>query len=340
MSVRSGTVEPIAIKPAWYEAVLKYQQPDLGKSIWQLVNTFVPYVLLWALMVRLVQLGYPYWVILALAVVGAGLLMRIFIFFHDCGHGAFFASRRANKVVGTICGILTFTPYEAWRHSHGVHHATVGNLDRRGVGDVWTMTVDEYQSASRWQRLSYRVFRHPLVTFGLGPGIAFLIASRFAGKGAAKRDRFSVAFTNVAILAIIALAGATIGLRAYALVQLPMILLAATVGVWLFYVQHQFEGVYWARQSEWDPARAALEGSSYYKLPKVLQWFSGNIGFHHIHHVRPRIPNYNLQRCYDEVPEMRAVEPLTLARSLGSMWLDLWDEERRELVSFRSLRRK
>ena len=219
-----------------------------------------------------------------------------------------------------------------------MHHATVGDLDRRGTGDVYVMTVDEYLAAPKLKRIAYRLFRNPLVMFGLGPASVFLIAHRFSHKGARKRHRFSVYFTNLAIAAIIGVASLTIGFRTYLLVQLPIILIAAAVGVWLFYVQHQFEGVYWARHESWDPMRAALEGASYYKLPKVLQWFTGNIGLHHIHHVRPRIPNYNLQRCYDEVAAMQAVEPLTIRKSLRSLQLHLWDESNQKLVGFRSLR--
>jgi omega-6 fatty acid desaturase (delta-12 desaturase) len=338
MSVRSDAVKGKAARPDWYKSVARYQQPDLRKAVWQLVDTFVPYAVLWAVMVRTVQLGVSYWITLALAVVAAGFMARIFIIFHDCGHGSFFASRQANTIVGYVCGILTFTPYEDWRHAHGVHHATVGDLDRRGTGDVYVMTVDEYLAAPRLKRIAYRLFRNPLIMFGLGPGAIFLIAHRFAHKGAKKRQRFSVYLTNLAIAAIIVLASLTIGLRTYVLVQLPIILIGTTVGVWLFYVQHQFEGVYWARHEAWDPMRAALEGASYYKLPKVLQWFTGNIGLHHIHHVRPRIPNYNLQQCYDEVPAMQAVEPLTTRKSLKSLGLHLWDEEQQKLVGFRSLR--
>ena len=320
------------------KVIARYQQPSLRKAIWQLVNTFVPYIALWILMVRSVQLGMSYWITLALAVVAAGFLMRIFIMFHDCGHGSFFASRRANRILGTICGVLTFTPYEDWRHAHAIHHATVGNLDCRGTGDVWTMTVREYKAATPRQRLAYRLFRHPLVMFGLGPAYVFLLSNRLPHKESRKKDRLSVWVADLAIAAILVVAGLTIGLRTYVLVQLPIILLAATAGVWLFFVQHQFEGVYWARNEQWDVLRSALEGSSYYRLPKVLQWFSGNIGLHHIHHIRPRIPNYNLQQCYDETAALQEVQSLTLGASLRSLRLRLWDEERQELVSFRALK--
>ncbi|MBN2390829.1 MAG: fatty acid desaturase [Anaerolineae bacterium] len=322
-------------RPEWYKRLAHYEQPDLKKSIWQLAHTLLLYFATFYLMVRTVQLGVTYWLTLALAVLGAGFLVRIFIFFHDCTHRSFFKSNRANTIVGYILGILTFTPYEDWRHSHVIHHATAGNLDKRGVGDVWTMTVEEYKSASKWQRLGYRLVRHPLVMFGLGPGFMFLVSHRFAAKDARKPERLSVIITNLALAVIIIIASLTIGFRTYFLVQFPLISIAATLGLWMFYVQHQFADVYWARDAEWDRIKSALQGSSYYKLPKVLQWFSGNIGLHHIHHLRARIPNYNLQRCYDEIPEVRTVVPLTIATSLKSLWFNLWDEERQKMVSFR-----
>lgn len=337
MSKDSSETRTRPAKPVWHKAISEYARPDLGKAIWQVVNTFVPYAGLWALMIYTIQQGVSYWVTLGLAVVAAGLLVRIFIFFHDCGHGSFFASARANTVLGYISGILTFTPYHDWRHAHATHHATAGNLDRRGVGDVWTMTVEEYQAAPRGTRIGYRLIRNPLVMFSVGPAYSFLIRQRFPRPNARRSDTTSVIITDVAIAAILVVAHLTIGLRTYVLIQLPVILFAGVAGLWLFYVQHQYQGVYWARDEVWDHTRAGLEGSSYYKLPKVLQWFTGNIGLHHIHHVRPRIPNYHLQRCYDEVPAMQEVQPLTIRESLKSLRMNLWDEERQELVSFRSL---
>jgi omega-6 fatty acid desaturase (delta-12 desaturase) len=336
MSVDSGFAKARA-KPAWHQAITRFTRPDHGKAIWQLVNTLVPYVGLWGLMVYTVRQGMSYWITLALAVVAAALLVRVFIFFHDCGHGSFFASPRANKILGYVCGILTFTPYDDWRRSHATHHATAGNLDRRGVGDVWTLTVEEYLAAPRGKRLSYRLIRNPLVMFGLGPAYMFLIAQRFPHRNAKKRERTSVVITDLAILAIVVVASLTIGFGTYLSIQLPVIVIAGTVGLWLFYVQHQFEGVYWARQEVWDPIRAALQGSSYYKLPKVLQWFTGNIGLHHIHHLRPRIANYHLQPCLDEIRAFQEVEPLTARKSLSSLRMNLWDEQQQALVSFRSL---
>lgn len=324
-------------RPAWHQETAGYARPSQRQAVWQLVNTFVPYIGLWALMVYTINSGVSYWVTLALVVMAALLQVRIFIFFHDCGHGSFFSSPRANMILGYITGILTFTPYHLWRHSHAIHHASAGNLDRRGIGDVWTMTVEEYQAAPQKTRIAYRVYRNPLVLLGLGPTVSFIIGQRFWRKGANRRDRMSVIVTNLAILAILIVASLTVGLGTYLLIQLPIVLISGALGIWLFYVQHQYQGVFWARQEAWDPTKAALEGSSYYKLPRVARWFTGNIGLHHIHHLRPRIPNYRLQPCYDQVPAMQAVEPLTFGQSLKSLHLNLWDEKRQCLVSFGSL---
>lgn len=337
MSGDSVSANANVSRSALFKALSTYQEPNLRKAIWQLINTVVPYVVVWVAMVILLNRGYSYWLVLPLILVASALLVRIFIFFHDCCHGSFFASRGANRILGYVTGILTFTAYDEWRHSHARHHATVADLDRRGEGDVWMMTVDEYQDAPLLKRLAYRFYRTPVVTFGLGSAFMFLIMHRFASKGAAKLERLSVVFTNLAIAAVIVLAGLTIGLRTYVLIQLPVMLIAGAVGVWLFYVQHQFEGVYWARHETWDPMRAAMEGSSYYKLPKVLQWITGNIGFHHIHHIRPRIPNYNLPASYDAIPFLRTVDPVTIRRSLKALRMNLYDEERQRMVSFRVL---
>ena len=324
-------------KPAWHQAISRYARPNQHKAIWQLLNTFVPYIGIWALMIYTVKSGMPYWITFALAIPASLFMVRIFIFFHDAGHGSFLASAKANTVVGYITGVLTFTPYHSWRRAHARHHATAGNLDRRGTGDVWTMTVEEYRTAPRRTRIAYRVYRNPVVLFGLGPAASFLFAQRFPQKGAKRRERNSVWITNLAILAIVVLASLTIGFGTYAMIQLPITLVGGALGIWLFYVQHQYQGVYWARDDTWDATQAALEGSSYYKLPKLLQWLTGNIGLHHIHHLRPRIPNYSLQKCYDELPAMQEVQPLSIRASLASLRMNLWDEERQVLVSFRSL---
>lgn len=335
----SETTKTQVTHSEWFRSLAKYEKPDHRKAIWQLLNTFVPYVALWALMVWMIRQGISLWFLIPPVVLAAGLLVRIFIFFHDCGHGSFFASRWANRFVGHLCGVLTFTPFEDWRYSHARHHAAAEDLDRRGIGDIWTWTVEEYRNAPLLKRLAYRGFRHPLIFLVIGPPILFLITQRFPHKGAPNTERHSVAFTNLAIMALVGLASMTIGLKTYLTITIPVVSLAGAFGVWMFYVQHQFEGVYWARHDAWDPIRAALEGSSYYKLPAVFQWFSGNIGLHHIHHLRSRIPNYNLQQCYDETPELH-IEPLTFVRSLHSLRLNLWDEAAQQMVSFRSLKTK
>ena len=327
-----------AIQRSLHQAVAKYGRPSLGKAFCQIINTVLPYLALWVVMIVLVNKGYPYWLTLALSVVASVLLVRIFIIFHDCCHGSFFASRTANRVLGYAASVLLFTPYDEWRRAHVIHHATTGDLDQRGLGDVWTMTVNEYLAASRLTRLSYRFIRNPFVIFVLGPLFMFLIAQRYTNKGAKRRQHFSVQFTNLSLVVLLAIAYFTIGLKTYLLIQLPITFMAGAVGVWLFYVQHQFTGVYWARHDEWDPVRAALVGSSYYRLPRILQWCTGNIGLHHIHHAYPSVANYNLRRCLEETPALAVIEPLTMRESLKSICLNLWDEKDQKMVSFRSLR--
>lgn len=310
-----------------------FGRPRAARAVSELLQTLVPYFGLTAAMMLLAHAGHP-WIAMVLAVPAAAFIVRIFIVFHDCCHGSFLPSRRANRIVGYATGLLTLTPFDKWQRSHGEHHATAGDLDRRGAGDVWTMTVNEYLAASRWQRLSYRLFRNPFVMLGLGPGLVFVLGNRWPPSGGTRRERFSVHFTNAGIAATLVVAHFTIGLPLFLLLQGPTFLLAAAAGVWLFYVQHQFEDAYWERRPAWDPMKAALEGSSYYKLPLVLQWVTGNIGLHHVHHVQPRIPFYNLPRCQKAVPAFQAVPPLTLRASLRSLRLRLVDERQRRMVSW------
>jgi len=324
--------KPASEKVSWRQTVAKYEHPDLYRSVWQVVSTLIPYFILWYLMYRSLEVSY--WITLALSALTAGFLVRIFIIFHDCGHASFFKSRKANDIWGFIAGVLTLTPYFGWRREHAMHHATAGDLDRRGVGDIWTLTVKEYLELSPRKRFEYRLYRNPLVMFVIGPLFTFLIRHRFAGPIASKRERYSVYWTNLAIVGIVALMKATIGLKALVLVQLPIVMIASAAGVWLFYVQHQYEGVYWEHHENWDYVSVALQGSSFYKLPKILQWFTGNIGFHHIHHLSPRIPNYYLERCHEENSMFREVRAITLLDSLKSLAFRLWDEERHKLVGF------
>jgi omega-6 fatty acid desaturase (delta-12 desaturase) len=321
----------------WKEAVSRYQRASTTRALWQLTNSVGPYVLLWYAMhlVRDISL----WLTVPLAIVSAAFLVRIFIIFHDCTHGSYFRSRRANEIAGFIAGVLTFSPFQHWRWEHAMHHASAGNLDRRGTGDIWTMTVQEYLSASRGRRLAYRLARNPLVLFVLAPLFVFVIKQRFASPNADKRQRRSVWRLNLVLLGTVALLSWTFGITAYLLIQSIALAVAGAAGLWLFYVQHQFEGVYWERGNNWDYTQAALRGSSYYKLPKMLQWLSGNIGFHHIHHLSPRIPNYNLQRCHESNPLFQRVRPITLSSSLRSLRYRFWDEQGRKLVGYAQLRR-
>lgn len=321
---------------AWKQIVVKYQRPCRWRSVWQLVNTLIPYVALWYMMFVLTAVSY--WLVVPMGILAGGLMVRLFIIHHDCGHGSFFKSRRANDVWGFITGVLTFTPYQHWRWEHALHHSSSGNLDRRGTGDIWTLTVQEYLGSSRGKRLAYRLMRNPGVLFILGPLYMLLVKHRFPTAKAGRRERRSVHWTNLCILGLAAGLSLVFGLKAYLVIQLTVIAVAGSVGVWLFYVQHQFEGVYWQRQGQWDYLSAALQGSSFYKLPRILQWFTGNIGFHHIHHLSSRIPNYNLERCHNAEPLFQTVPPVTLFGSLKSLAFRLWDEKQHRLVGFGHLR--
>jgi omega-6 fatty acid desaturase (delta-12 desaturase) len=336
MTERYSDIPDPALRRNWRKLVAPYQQPDLRRSLWQIATSIPPYLLLWGLMVWSLQTSY--WLTLLLAIPAAGFMMRTFIILHDCGHGSFFKSQRANTIVGTISGVLTFTAFHYWTRDHAVHHATAGDLDRRGVGDVDTLTVKEYLALSPMRRFVYRMMRNPIFMFFIGAPLVFLVVHRIPRPGVGKRERNSVWWTNLALVAIISLLSLAIGFKNFVLVQYPILAIGTAAGVWMFYVQHQFEGVYWRRHNEWDYLTSALRGASYYKLPRLLQWFSGNIGFHHLHHLSPRIPNYNLERCQKENPTFNCVEPLSLRTSLHSLRLRMYDEERRQLIGYRELK--
>ncbi len=316
--------------------LIQFQKPSTARALWQFFNTIVPYALLWVAMYYVKEISL--WLAIPLAMIAGMLLIRVFIFFHDCGHGSFFKSHWANSLFGFLCGILTFTPYYHWRWQHAIHHGTSGHLDKRGVGDIWTMTVQEYLESTRWRRISYRFQRNPFVLFVLAPLYVFLIRQRFAASNASPRERYSVWSMNLALLAVAAIMSLLFGFWTYLLLQLVAWMVAGASGIWLFYVQHQFEDAYWERDDRWDYTAAALQGSSYYKLPRLLQWLSGNIGFHHIHHLSPNIPNYNLERCHRADPIFQQVKPLTLFASLKSLKFRLWDEPARKLVGYARLR--
>jgi acyl-lipid omega-6 desaturase (Delta-12 desaturase) len=331
-------MSPLNILPdtndrSWLRIIGNYNRPAISRSSWQLINTFVPYVILWFLMYF--SYSVSYWLVLLLTIPSAGFLIRLFIIFHDCGHGSFFLSKKANDTLGFLIGVLTFTPYYRWHHAHHIHHKTAGNLDKRGAGDVWTLTVDEYRQASKNRRRFYRIYRHPLVMFGLGAGLMFIIGNRFTRKLFEPKEKMSVYLTNTVLFAFSIGMSLLIGLKAFLLIQLPVMYVAATAGVYLFYIQHQFPDVIWAHDKDWDYKTMALEGSSFLKLPGILQFFSGNIGFHHIHHLSSKIPNYKLEKCHKENSLFRDIKPITFFESFRCLRLRLWNEEKQQLISFR-----
>jgi omega-6 fatty acid desaturase (delta-12 desaturase) len=318
--------------PFWRKILAPYERPDVSRSVIDLLTSLAPYLALSVAMYQL--LGTSYLLVLVLAVPAAGFLLRTYIIFHDCTHGSFLPTRRANLWLGTVLGLVVYTPFLNWRHKHAVHHATAGDLDRRGQGDVLTLTVAEYYARPWRGRLAYRLFRNPLIMFGLGPIGAMIIGPRLVSRSERPRIRRSVHATNVALVVLVAALCWLIGWRDYLLVWLPPVMLAGATGIWLFYVQHQFEDTYWERGGEWSYAEAALRGSSHLKLPRVLRFFSGNIGLHHVHHLSARIPNYNLQRAHDENPIFHGVPTITLWDGLRAVRLKLWDEDSGQLVSF------
>jgi acyl-lipid omega-6 desaturase (Delta-12 desaturase) len=313
-----------------------YAQPNLGRSLLDIATSVIPYVALSALMYLALSVSSV--LALGLAVPTAGFLVRTFVVFHDCAHGSFMPSKRANAFVGRLAGLLVLSPFRRWRHDHAIHHATSGDLDRRGVGDLPTLTVCEYRARSRRGRVAYRVVRNPLVMFGLGPVIAMMIGPRIATRAQRPRMRHSVLGTDVALLAIGGGLSWLIGFGPLMIIWLPAAMLAGSIGIWLFYVQHQFEDAYWQSPADWSYTDAALRGSSYLKLPKLLQFFTGNIGLHHIHHLNARIPNYNLQRAHDENSIFHDVPTLSLGQALRTVKLKLWDEDRNKLVTFAQAR--
>ena len=309
--------------------------PDLRRSLLDIATSVVPYLALFAAMVALMDVSYL--LVLALAVPAAGFLVRVFIVFHDCTHGSFLPGKKANQRLGAAVGLLVFANFHAWKHAHQVHHATAGDLDRRGIGDLPTMTVEEYRDASPKLRLGYRLFRNPVVMFGLGPIWSMLIMPRIAGKDARPRIRRAAHVTNAVLAVLIVGLCLLIGWKTFLAVQVPIFMLAGAAGIWLFYVQHQFEDAYWESGERWSYADAALKGSSYLKLPKLLQFFTGNIGLHHVHHLNARIPNSTPQRAHDENAIFHDVPQLSLRDGLRACRLKLWDRERGRLIGWREL---
>jgi len=321
----------------WRDPLEPYAQPRLSRTLLDLATSVVPYFAL--LVVMYLSLSrVSYLVTLLIAVPTAGFLLRTYILFHDCAHGSLLRSKRGNLWLGRVLAVIVLTPFSRWRHDHAVHHGTSGDLDRRGVGDIPTLTVAEYRARSRGGRLSYRVYRNPVVMFGLGPIFAMIIGPRIWSSSQRSRLRHSVMLTDAVLLVAFVALGLTLGFGPLLLVWAPPALIAGSAGIWLFYVQHQFEDAYWESSEQWSYADAALRGSSYLKLPKVLQFFTGNIGLHHVHHLSARVPNYNLQRAHDSLPIFREVPVLTLRDGMRSTRLKLWDTEGGRLVTFRGAR--
>jgi len=318
--------------PEWIDIISRYNKPDPVKSWWQLINSLVPYIVLWILMIKSLEISY--FLTLLLSIFAAGFLIRIFIIFHDCGHGSFFRSKRLNKIIGIITGLIVFTPYHKWHNDHKIHHQTVGNLDKRGTGDVKTLTVKEYSKLSKWQRFSYRFYRNPFFLFGLAPILLFTIQHRFTKKYMTFKEKVYVHLSNLVIIASVILLMILIGWKTFLLIQLPILYIATVHGVWLFYVQHQFRHVIWTTTENWDYKTTALKGSSLFKLPRILNWFTGNIGYHHIHHLSPLVPNYNLKKCHNENPIFQEIKPLTFFSAFESLLLRLWDEKKQMLIKF------
>jgi acyl-lipid omega-6 desaturase (Delta-12 desaturase) len=315
-----------------HKNVAPFAKSDKKKSIIQLVNTIPPLLIFWFLAYQ--SLSVSIWLMLPFAIIAAGFVIRTFIIFHDCTHGSFFKDRKANDIVGTITGVLTLFAYSKWKREHAIHHASSSNLDKRGVGDIWVMTVEEYVEASKWTRFTYRLYRNPLVMFGIGPLFLVLISSRFNRKDARQKERNNTYLTNAVLVVLYTLMILLIGWQAFVIVQGTIMFVAGALGIWLFYIQHTFEDSYFEEESEWDYVKAAVDGSSYYKLPKVLQWATGNIGFHHVHHLSPRVPNYNLEVAHESVPPLHNATTITIKTSLESLKYKLYDPKKKGFVTF------
>lgn len=316
--------------------VAPFEKTDTKASIGQILNTLLPLLALWY--AAYLSLAVSYWVTLPIIIVASGFMVRTFILFHDCCHQSFFKSRRANDILGTILGVVTLVPYQQWKNTHSIHHSTSSNLDKRGTGDIWILTVEEYIASPLWRRIVYRIYRNPVVVFGIGPIGVFLIQYRFNRKGAKRKEIIGNYLTNALIVGTYAFIVWAIGWQAFLMIQGPIFLLSGSMGIWMFYVQHQFEDSYFEKEEEWSYVKAAVDGSSYYKLPLLLQWITGNIGFHHVHHLSPKIPNYHLEQAHNASIPLQKATTITFAISLKSLRYRLWDSNNKTFVGFKELR--
>jgi len=321
----------------WVKRLMPYKSADNTRAILEIIATIVPFTLVWVGMWALMDISYA--LVLLLAIPAGGLMVRLFIIQHDCGHGALFSSKKANDWVGRVLGSITLTPYEYWRRLHAAHHASSGNLDKRGMGDIDTLTVDEYLSLGKLGRLKYRIYRHPLVLFVFGPAYLFLLRHRLPiGAMRSLSPWLSAIYTNIGILLVSAAVVPLVGLGTFLMIQIPVIAIAASIGVWLFYVQHQFPDTHWDKHPTWRHQHAALHGSSFYDLPRPIMWLTGNIGVHHVHHLSSRIPFHKLPKVIKDYPELNEIGRLSFWTSVKCVRLTLWDEELKALVSFKSLK--
>lgn len=323
----------------WQQSLKAYAKADHRKVTIQLLNTVLPYIGLLGIIFYLGSIGVSFWILGPLSIIASALMVRIFIFFHDCTHQSFVRKTKGNDRIGKILGFFVFTAYEPWKKEHSIHHGAVGNLQRRGVGDVWTLTSKEYEASSHFRRFIYRLFRNPAFLFILAPVFLFVVLQRIPKTSSKKKEKKNIWMTNGALLAYGIIMSLIFGWQTFVLYQLLIITIASSAGVWLFYVQHQFEDVYWANSDEWNLADAALQGSTYYKLPALFEWVSGYIGYHHIHHLNARIPNYNLKACYNNIPELQKTKTVTLKDSFKLAALEIYDEKRQKLVSYRTYKR-
>lgn len=320
-----------------HKSVRPYTFADNKKSIIQMLNTILPLFICWTL--AYVSISYSILLALVFTILASGLIIRTFIIFHDCTHGSFFHNKKLNDTIGTITGVLTMFPYEKWKREHAIHHASSSNLDARGVGDIWVMTIDEYEEASKWQRFVYRLYRNPIILFGLGPIYLVLISGRFNRKGARKKERNNTYLTNILIVLFCGTIAFFVGWQSFLIVQVVSVYVAASLGIWLFYIQHTFEDSYFEEESEWDYVKAAVDGSSYYKLPRLFQWLTGNIGYHHVHHLAPRVPNYNLEEAHESTPPLHQATTITFKTSLESLKYRVYDPKNKVFITFRETKR-
>ena len=320
------------------KAVMPYAQSQTKTSIIQLLNTILPFFALWILAYQ--SLSISFWLSLPFSILAAGFMIRTFIIFHDCAHGSFFKNKKLNNFFGTFTGVITHFAFDRWKTEHAMHHATSGNLDKRGIGDIWVMTVKEYEEASKWEKLQYRLYRNPIVLFGIGPLHLFLSANRFNRKAAKRKERLNTHLITLILISAYLLIGFTLGWHVLLMVQLPIAYIAGMAGIWLFYVQHQFEDSYFENESEWDFVKAAVDGSSYYKLPKWLEWMTGSIGYHHVHHLAPRVPNYHLEEAHANTPPLHKATTITLKTSLESIKFRLYDEDNKVFITFKQMKKQ